>query len=108
TVSLYLQQNAISDMPEAQQTTYKEKHAGKMQSLRENSLSLGLDLQGGMHVTLQLATPQLVKELAGNRKDSTLTNLISESSRQARETNGDFINIFVQKFENQYPNGRLS
>ncbi len=108
TFSLYLQNNYIQGLPVAEQTAYKEKHAGKMKKLRENSLSLGLDLQGGMHVTLQMDTPQLVKELAGQRKDSTLSRIISEAHQQAAKNNADFITVFIQDFNKQVPGGRLS
>jgi preprotein translocase subunit SecD len=108
TFSLYLQNNYIKGLPAAEQTTYKENHAGKMKKLHENSLSLGLDLQGGMHVTLQMDTPQLVKELAGQRKDSTLVRVIKEARQQAVKGNGDFITLFMQDFNQQVPNGRLS
>src|SRR5699024_4678620 len=95
-------------LPKEQQQVYVEKNAGKMKKLRENSLTLGLDLQGGMHVTLQLDTPQLIEELAGKRKDSSLVNLIGEASNQTEQTNGDFINILVQNFNKKYPEGKLS
>jgi preprotein translocase subunit SecD len=108
TFSLYLQNNYINGLPEAEQATYKENHTAKMKKLRENSLSLGLDLQGGMHVTLQMDTPQLVRELAGDYADSTLDRLISESSRQARENNSDFITVMMENFNQEHPNGQLS
>jgi preprotein translocase subunit SecD len=108
TFSLYLQNNYINGLTPAEQQTYKKNHKGKMKKLHENSLSLGLDLQGGMHVTLQMATPELVKELAGQRKDSTLDHLIHRAHQEAVNNNSDFIDNFVNDFEQQYPNGRLS
>jgi preprotein translocase subunit SecD len=108
TFSLYLQNNYINGLTPAEQHTYKKDHKGKMKKLHENSLSLGLDLQGGMHVTLQMATPELVKELAGQRKDSTLEHLVSKARQKSLKDNSDFIDNFVNSFEQQYPNGRLS
>jgi preprotein translocase subunit SecD len=58
-----------------------------MKKLRENSLSLGLDLQGGMHVTLQMDTPQLVRELAGEYKDSSwIISSVNQADRLVRIT----------------------
>src|SRR5882762_5122540 len=41
--------------------TYKE--------VKDNELSLGLDLQGGMHVVLEISPIDIVKGLSGNNQD---------------------------------------
>src|SRR5680860_170785 len=76
TAQYYLEQNYVAGLPEAEKTTYLEENTGNIQDLRENSLSLGLDLQGGMHVTLEVGTSKLVRELAGEYADSTLNKFI--------------------------------
>src|SRR4051812_9720489 len=43
--------------------TYKE--------VKDYELSLGLDLQGGMHVTLEISPADIIKSLSGNNQDST-------------------------------------
>jgi preprotein translocase subunit SecD len=103
-----LEQNYIEGLPEAERVEYKEENAQRLQNLRQNSLSLGLDLQGGMHVTLQVGTAQFLKELAGENADSTLINVIDTAQRQARQNDTDFIEEMVQEFEQRYPDGRLS
>src|SRR5688572_7684963 len=40
------------------------------QEVKENELSLGLDLQGGMHVTLEVSPVGIIKVLSGNSQDS--------------------------------------
>ncbi|MBN2731878.1 MAG: protein translocase subunit SecD [Balneolaceae bacterium] len=108
TAQYWLEQNYIEDLPQAERTAYLEENAGKIQELREESLSLGLDLQGGMHVTLEVGTPKLVRELAGEYADSTLNNVIEEARRQAQQNGSDFIEVLVQKFEQRDANARLS
>lgn len=108
TIAFWLEQSYIEDLPAEQRTEYLEENAGKMQELRRESLSLGLDLQGGMHVTLQVGTPQLLRELAGEYADSTLYNVIEEAHKQALEEDADFIDMVVQEFEQRDPNARLS
>jgi preprotein translocase subunit SecD len=107
-VANMLEQNYIEDLPEAERAEYVEENAQRLQELRENSLSLGLDLQGGMHVTLEVGTPQLVKELAGDNLDSTLEEIVEEADEVALQNNTDFISEMVRLFEEQNPNGRLS
>ena len=108
TVQYALEQNYIDDLPEAERAEYVEENAQRLQELRQNSLSLGLDLQGGMHVTLEVGTSQFLKELAGENADTTLINVIDDAKQQALENNSDFIEVMVQLFEQRYPDGRLS
>jgi preprotein translocase subunit SecD len=103
-----LEQNYIEDLPEAERIEYQEENAQRLQNLREESLSLGLDLQGGMHVTLQVGTTQFLKELAGESADSTLINVIETAQRVSRENDTDLIDEMVSEFEERYPQGHLS
>lgn len=108
TLAHNLEQNYIEDLPQAERAEYVEENQQRIQNLRENSLSLGLDLQGGMHVTLEVGTPQLMRELAGQNADSSLNNVIDEAQEQALENNTDFIDEMVAEFEERNPDGRLS
>lgn len=108
TAAFWLEQNYVEGLPQAERTEYLEENAGKIQDLREESLSLGLDLQGGMHVTLEVGTPKLLRELAGEYADSTLNNVIEEAHQQAFKEDSDFIELLVQKFEQRDSNARLS
>jgi len=103
-----LEQNYIENLPEAEKVEYRQENAQRLQNLRQNSLSLGLDLQGGMHVTLEVGTAKFLKELAGQNADSTLINVIDVAQRKSRQNDTDFINEMVQEFEQRYPDGRLS
>lgn len=107
-IQLWLERNYIEDLPQAEKIAYREENAGKLQDLREDALSLGLDLQGGMHVTLEVGTPQLVRELAGEYADSTLINVIDQAREQAKNNDSDFIEVMVDLFEQRDPNARLS
>ncbi len=108
TLANTLEQNYISGLPEAERTEYVEENTQRLQNLRQNSLSLGLDLQGGMHVTLEVGTAQLMRELAGQNVDSTLNNVINVAQEQARQNDTDFIDEMVAEFQQRYPDGRLS
>ena len=103
-----LEQNYVEGLPEAERIEYKEENAQRLQELRTNSLSLGLDLQGGMHVTLEVGTQKLVRELAGEYADSTLNNVISAAQERALQEDSDFITAMVNVFEERNPEGRLS
>ena len=108
TVANTLEQNYIAGLPEAERAAYLEENAQRLQNLRSESLSLGLDLQGGMNVTLQVETPQLMLELAGDYADDELEAIVDAADQRAIENNTDFIEELVAIFEERNPDGRLS
>ncbi|MBN4070905.1 protein translocase subunit SecDF [Crocinitomix catalasitica] len=66
---------------------------------KENELNLGLDLKGGMSVTLELNIPKLVSELAGNTRNQTFRKAFDEAKIRTSEGQGDFIDLFREEFE---------
>jgi len=103
-----LQQNYIEDLPPQERQEYVENNRGQIQYLQNNLLNLGLDLQGGMHTTLEVGTPKLVRELSGDYIDTTLTNVISVANEAALDNDTDFIDEMQRIFEERYPDARLS
>jgi len=108
TLANVLEQNYIDDLPQAERVEYRQENTQRLQDLRQNSLSLGLDLQGGMHVTLEVGTAQFLRELAGENADTTLVNVIEDAKQTALQNDTDFIDEMVNEFEQRYPDGRLS
>lgn len=65
-------------------------------------LNLGLDLKGGMNVTLEISMPDVVNSLATNKEDKLFKTAFEKSENEyAKTTNGDFIDIFVKNFNAQ-------
>ena len=108
TIQWQLEQRHMASMVPSERVQYQEENAAKLQQLREESLSLGLDLQGGMYVTLEVGTPQLLLELAGEYADEELQDIIQTSRDRAFEQRTDFIDEFVTEFESRNPDGLLS
>jgi len=108
TIQWNLEQRHMADMTESERIQYQAENLEKLNSLQENSLSLGLDLQGGMYVTLEIGTPQLVYELAGDFADENLREIIDVAADRALEQRTDFIDEFVAEFETRDPDAMLS
>lgn len=108
TIQWQLEQRHMQSMVPSERVQYQEENAAKLQNLREQSLSLGLDLQGGMYVTLEVGTPQLLLELAGEYADENLQDIIQTARDRAYEQRTDFIDEFVAEFEARNPDGLLS
>lgn len=98
----------VNSLDEAARTEYMQENGARIQALRERILNLGLDLQGGMHVTLELDTPQLLVELAHGSADAEFNDVLAIAAQRANETRGNAITEFVNEFLSRDPNARLS
>jgi SecD/SecF fusion protein len=76
--------------------------------VKENELSLGLDLQGGMHVTLEVSPVDIIKTMANNSKDSAFVKALNLARKQRRETQGNFSDIFFDAYRNANPGKPLA
>ena len=108
TIIWNLEQRKMSTFTEEVRTQYEMDNAEKLSNLKEKILSLGLDLQGGMHVTLEVGTPQLILELAGSNRDSELDEVVQLAQEVAEENDTDFIDEMQLEFERRDPDARLS
>ena len=78
------------------------------QKSKENELSLGLDLQGGMAVTLNVSLDGLLKSLSNNPKDPRLLKALATANAEKITSDEDFITLFGQAFKQQNPGVNLS
>jgi SecD/SecF fusion protein len=79
------------------------------QKSKESELLLGLDLQGGINVTLDIELEGLIKGLANNPRDASLVRAI-QLADQKKLTNGgaNFIDLFSQAFGEVNPGVKLA
>lgn len=80
--------------------TYKE--------VKDNELHMGLDLQGGMHVTLEVSPVDIIKGLAGNTTDSSFVKAINTARLEQRNSQKNFGDLFFAAFKEQNPDKKLS
>lgn len=78
------------------------------QKSKENELSLGLDLQGGMAVTLNVSLDGLLKSLSNNPKDPALLKALGTANSEKITSDLDYITLFGQVFKQQNPGVKLS
>jgi len=108
TVRYWLETRHIDALEEEARSSYIDENNATIQSLRERILTLGLDLQGGMHVTLELATPQLLRELAQEYADTEFEAVIQTASATSIQNNTDIIDEFAAEFDRRDSSARLS
>ncbi len=85
-------------MSNTQKSDLKLEDPKAYESLLDKSIKLGLDLQGGMHVVMEVDVEELVKALAKN-KDDRFEQAWNESVAIAKNEDRDFITVFAQQLE---------
>lgn len=78
------------------------------QEIKETELGLGLDLQGGMHVTLEVSPVEIMKGLAGNPKDEAFNKSVLEAREEAKTSNTKYVDLFYAAFQRNNPGKNLS
>ena len=73
--------------------------------VKKKSLAFGLDLVGGMSVTLEISIPEMVKNYARNPRDIQFKKPFEKALATFTSKGGDFIDLFQQ--ENKKINGSL-
>lgn len=86
---------------------YQADNAAKIRTVNEESLKLGLDLLGGMHVTLEIRVDALIQELATDQ-DETFQAVLAEAREASFDSDVSVIDAFVSSFEARDANARLS
>jgi len=71
-------------------------------------LALGLDLEGGMSITMQISLAELVKSLSNNNNDVVFNQAISKATKDAVTSQTDYITLFIQEYEKLNPEGKLA
>ena len=80
--------------------TYKE--------VKENELSLGLDLQGGMHVVLEVSPGEIIRGLSGNSQDPALTASLQKAREKQKTSQESFADLFYAAFKEGNPDRSLA
>ena len=75
---------------------------------QNREINLGLDLQGGMNVILEVSVVDVIRAMANNSKDTTFNRAIALAKKNQVGSNENFVTLFGEAFEIIDPNARLS
>jgi len=78
------------------------------QEVKETELGLGLDLQGGMHVILEVSPVEIVKGIAGNPSNEAFNAAVEEARVAAKTSNAKFVDLFYAAWQKNNPGKELS
>jgi SecD/SecF fusion protein len=77
------------------------------EDLMKQELGLGLDLQGGMSVILEVSPTEIVRALAGSR-DPKVAAAISNAQERAATSSTNFVDLFADEFKKVAPDTKLA
>jgi SecD/SecF fusion protein len=76
---------------------------------KKREINLGLDLRGGMNVTLEVSVMDIIKGLSNNSQDLAFNKSLEETQKNLGvKNNDDFITLFEKTYKKNAPNGRLA
>ncbi|MGQ9846845.1 MAG: protein translocase subunit SecDF [Bacteroidales bacterium] len=75
---------------------------------QEKEINLGLDLKGGMNVTLEVSVIDVIRSLAHYTNDSTFNKAILKAKELQKNSGEDFITLFGKAFQQIDPNAKLA
>src|SRR5882762_10093551 len=78
------------------------------QKSKESELLLGLDLQGGISVTLDVALDKLITGLSNNPRDPLLLKALDLANKRKVASSNNLIDLFAQAYKETNPNGKLA
>ncbi|HET6245268.1 MAG: protein translocase subunit SecDF [Bacteroidetes bacterium] len=76
--------------------------------VKDREINLGLDLQGGMNVTLEVSVVELIKELANKSIDPAFNASIARAVELQKTSQEDFVTLFGRAFNEIAPDAKLS
>lgn len=76
---------------------------------KKNEINLGLDLRGGMNVTLEVSVIDIIRGLSNNSTDMAFNNALNETQKNLGvNNNDDFVTLFEKTYKKNTPDGRLA
>lgn len=69
-----------------------------LKEVKEKELNKGLDLKGGINVTLQVSVKDILKGLANDSKDPVFNKALDQADEASKNSQDDYVDLFFQEF----------
>lgn len=79
-----------------------------LRECQEREVNLGLDLKGGMNVTLEVSVIDVLRSLANYSTDETFNQAIDLAKKKQESSGADYITLFAEAVKEIDPNASLS
>ena len=75
---------------------------------KSREINLGLDLKGGMNVTLEVSVVDVIRAMSNYNKDEAFNSAINLAVNKQLDSQDDFVTLFAQSFTELNPEGKLA
>jgi SecD/SecF fusion protein len=75
---------------------------------KSEELNLGLDLQGGINVTLEVELKGLLQSMANNSKDPAFLQALENADKRRISSNANYVDLFREEYKKLAPNKNLA
>ena len=79
-----------------------------LKDVREREINLGLDLKGGMNVTMDVSVPDIIRALSGYSQNPIFIKSLDKALEKEKSSTADFVDLFAQAFKETDPNAKLA
>jgi SecD/SecF fusion protein len=100
--------NRLIDSTKDETVHYGITGAISYDKAKKEELNLGLDLKGGMNVTMEVELAGMLRTMSNNSKDPNFLKALENATARQANTGADYIDLFVQEYKKLNPNGRLA
>lgn len=76
--------------------------------VQELEMNLGLDLKGGMNVTLEVEVKDIIRAMSNYSTDETFVKALARADELRTESQDDYVTLFGRAFEEIDPNAKLA
>ncbi len=92
--------DSVADLPVLGFSSYADA--------KTNELNKGLDLKGGINVTLQISVKDILKGLANNTSNPAFNKAIADADAASKSSDATYVELFFEAFENVKGDGKLA
>lgn len=100
--------NLLKDSTKGVTVSYGITGPISYEKAKAEELNLGLDLQGGMNVTMEVEMSGLLKTLSNNSKDPNFQKALDNANLRKANSDASFIRLFSEEFKKLSPSTSLA
>ena len=79
-----------------------------LKECREKEINLGLDLKGGMNVTMEVSVPDILDALSGHNETPNYKQALALAKQKQKSSGADFVTLFIESYKEVDPEGQLA
>ena len=79
-----------------------------LKECREKEINLGLDLKGGMNVTMEVSVPDILRALSGYNTTENFNAAMAAAQQKQKSSGADFVTLFIESYKEIDPNAQLA